>query len=235
MIPKFIFKTSWHPKDSLPDEIKKVISITQKLNPEYEIKYFDDNDCLEFMKNYSEDVYNCYLKLKPGAFKADFWRYCILYLYGGVYSDIGHIPLISFDKIINGTSLVLVKEIKDYGIHNGLICCEPGNQLMKLAIDKCIENIKNNYYGNSDIEVTGPKMLGQIFENLCVGNLGIKLLQHHRHKKIVDISSKGGKVVINCKFPNYQEIMYPYNSLDYHILWNNKDIYNNYNGMFKEL
>ena len=45
--------------------------------------------CREFIKNnFDLDILNAYDILKPGAFKADLWRCCILYIYGGIYLDI---------------------------------------------------------------------------------------------------------------------------------------------------
>jgi hypothetical protein len=50
---------------------------------------FNDADCRAFIINeYPPDVLTAYDRLIPTAFKADLWRYCVLYKYGGVYLDI---------------------------------------------------------------------------------------------------------------------------------------------------
>ena len=50
---------------------------------------FNDRDCREFiMREYPPDVLNAYDSLLPTAFKADLWRYCVLYKYGCVYLDV---------------------------------------------------------------------------------------------------------------------------------------------------
>jgi hypothetical protein len=50
---------------------------------------FCDADCREFIRNeYPPDVLMAYDRLIPTAFKADLWRYCVLYIYGGVYLDV---------------------------------------------------------------------------------------------------------------------------------------------------
>ena len=42
-----------------------------------------------FIKShFSKRVLYAYDKLIPGAFKADLWRYCIIYINGGIYIDI---------------------------------------------------------------------------------------------------------------------------------------------------
>jgi len=49
---------------------------------------FNDTDCRDFIaREYPPDVLMAYDLLIPSAFKADLWRYCVLYKYGGVYVD----------------------------------------------------------------------------------------------------------------------------------------------------
>jgi len=49
---------------------------------------FHDAACREFIaQEYPPDVLMAYDRLIPTAFKADLWRYCVLYKYGGVYLD----------------------------------------------------------------------------------------------------------------------------------------------------
>ncbi len=50
---------------------------------------FCDSDCRSFIaREYPPDVLMAYDRLIPTAFKADLWRYCVLYKYGGVYLDV---------------------------------------------------------------------------------------------------------------------------------------------------
>jgi len=50
---------------------------------------FNDADCRDFIaREYPPDVLMAYDLLIPTAFKADLWRYCVLYKYGGVYLDV---------------------------------------------------------------------------------------------------------------------------------------------------
>ena len=49
---------------------------------------FCDSDCRSFIaREYPPDVLMAYDRLIPTAFKADLWRYCVLYKYGGGYLD----------------------------------------------------------------------------------------------------------------------------------------------------
>ena len=50
---------------------------------------YNDADCRAFIQSaFPPDVVAAYDRLIPTAFKADLWRYCVLYKFGGVYLDI---------------------------------------------------------------------------------------------------------------------------------------------------
>ena len=77
------------------------VETLKKQNPQFKYHLFDDNDCREFIKNhFREDVLYAYDHLIPGAYKADLWRYCVLFIKGGIYLDIKYTPLNGF-KFIN--------------------------------------------------------------------------------------------------------------------------------------
>ena len=79
VIPLKIFQT-WSTKN-LPIHMKKNCYTLQKQNPQFEYYLYDDEDCYDFIKtNFGPDVLNAYETLIPGAYKADLWRYCVLYV-----------------------------------------------------------------------------------------------------------------------------------------------------------
>jgi len=87
IIPMKVYQT--YKTLELPDVIKEAHEILIKQNPEFEFHLYDDNMCREFIKtNFDEDTLFAFDNLKPGAFKADLWRYCVLYINGGIYVDI---------------------------------------------------------------------------------------------------------------------------------------------------
>lgn len=161
IIPTNIFQT-WHSK-ILPPLMANSISIIKKLNPRFNYFLFDDNDCRKFIKTYFKpDVLDAYDKLIPGAYKADLWRYCVLFIKGGIYLDIKYTPLNGF-KFINLTEQEhLVYDIDGVNIYNALMVCLPENKLLINAINAIVENVKNKYYGDSFLEPTGPKLLSKI-------------------------------------------------------------------------
>lgn len=94
-IPKDIYVT-WYTK-KLPPKMKENVEYIKKTNPDFTVHVYDDADCRGFIKNhFDKDVLEAYDALLPGAYKADLWRYCVLYKKGGVYMDIKLRPVNGF-------------------------------------------------------------------------------------------------------------------------------------------
>jgi len=182
-IPKKIFQT-WKNHDMGTEMKNTVYSITEK-NPEYQYKLFDDDECAEYIKNnFDKDVLDAYNNLIPGAFKADLFRYCILYKEGGIYMDCKMIDEIPFRNFINPEDeCILVKdsyqaEITEFnikGIYNAFMCTIPNNQLLKKAIDKIVFNSINLYYPMNPFVVTGPSLLGVLLQE---NTINCRFLDH---------------------------------------------------------
>jgi len=162
IIPPLIFQT-WHSKN-VPITMLKAFSEIKKANPRFKYYLFDDNDCRNFIEqNFSKDVLFAYDNLIPGAYKADLWRYCVLYKYGGIYLDVKFVPINGFKflNILDREYWVLDRDGK--GIYNAFMVCKKNNRILLSAIKKIVENVKNKYYGESPLVPTGPKLLIQYF------------------------------------------------------------------------
>jgi len=75
----------------LPKEICTVIELNKQMCKGCNFIFYNDNDCDAFIKKYfNEKVYSAFDSINPvyGAMKADFFRYCVLYILGGIYIDI---------------------------------------------------------------------------------------------------------------------------------------------------
>ena len=173
VIPLNIFQT-WHTK-TLPPLMFNAVNTIKNLNPRFKYCLYDDNDSREFIKtNFPENVLDAYDKLIPGAYKADLWRYCILYKEGGIYVDIKYKPVNNF-KFINLTEKEhWVLDIDGYGIYNALIVSKKDNPILLKAIYNIVENVKNKYYGANGLEPTGPHLLAKYFNKDQKNNFDMK-------------------------------------------------------------
>jgi len=223
IIPLNIYQT-WHTKE-LPHNMSIHSQLIKKNNPAFNYFLFDDDDCREFIKNnFSDDVLNAFDSLIPGAYKADLWRYCILYKNGGIYLDIKYTFVNNF-KFINLTEKEhLVMDIGNNGIYNAFMVCLPGNELLLRAINKIVENVNNKYYGDNFLDPTGPIMLYKIITNYEKCNMID--MKHNHHTKLGNKYIFFNTILI---LESYNNFSYEYNNNKktehYSLLWNNKNIY----------
>ena len=85
-----IFQTN-RSKNSVKEQIRLNIEKIKVLNPDWEYHLYDDADIESFIRDYyGEVLLSFYNRISPeyGAAKADFFRYLVIYMFGGVYLDI---------------------------------------------------------------------------------------------------------------------------------------------------
>jgi mannosyltransferase OCH1-like enzyme len=56
-------------------------------------------------------VLACYDKLNPNAFKADLFRYSVVYTYGGCYLDIGIVAVANLRNFIRATDTLCPRQM----------------------------------------------------------------------------------------------------------------------------
>ena len=226
IIPLDIYQT-WHTKD-LPIGMKQRVEELKQCNPRFNHYLFDDNDCREFIQNnFDSNVLHAYNSLIPGAYKADLWRYCILYIKGGLYLDIKF-------KCINGFKLIELTEkehfVRDrigFGIYNALMVCKAGNPLLLKAINRIVENVKNRYYGNCFLEPTGPKLLSKIIKSSSElsKNINVDL----QHKQYMNNNLKfiifNNFIILKSYHGHIHERESNSKVAHYGVLWANRNIY----------
>jgi hypothetical protein len=75
----------------LPPSVATARRAIMEQNPDYEFKLVDDYAAAQFMReHFRGPTLDAYLSINPkiGAMRADLWRYCVLYVHGGVYLDL---------------------------------------------------------------------------------------------------------------------------------------------------
>jgi len=163
VIPLHVYMT-WKHKP-LPPLMQQNIDRLKQLNPEFTFHLYTDEDCLAFIqKHFTPDVADAFQSLLPGAYKADLWRLCILYVNGGYYMDIKLSPLKKFRLIELSEDEHYVLDRPKYSLHiyNALMICKANNPFLFQCIRQIVHNVNIKYYGNTVLSPTGPEMLGRI-------------------------------------------------------------------------
>ena len=165
-IPKKIFQT-WE-TNQVSSEMYEVVHTWVDKNPDWEYHFFDKDDRRNFIKNnFSKKVLEAFDALIPGAYKADLFRYCVLYIHGGVYGDIGKVLLTPLNNVLPvNLSFISFKDRFidwDYDgyIFNAIIMSKPNQPFLKKAIDMIVDYCSVGFYGHNQLCPTGPGLLGK--------------------------------------------------------------------------
>lgn len=129
--------------------------------------------------------------LVPGAFKADLFRYCVLYVEGGVYADIDVRPLVpSLSELLRpGIRLITPKQdgLCQCGVWQGLLAAAPGHPALllavllivaqaearlqpdSLALTFCPGPVPLGWDKDTHLYLTGPDLLGRVISTWLQG------------------------------------------------------------------
>jgi Glycosyltransferase sugar-binding region containing DXD motif len=151
-IPKVIYQTYKH-KHKIP---AKVAANVAKFAPDYERAIFDDQECLDFLKDFYHPAVATTFHYLGGAHKADLFRYAILYLMGGVYLDIKTELLVPLevifppkgDRRVTYTSLIASDILSGHSIYQGVVATPKGNPMFLYLIHQFVQAQKpiKNYF-----------------------------------------------------------------------------------------
>ena len=149
LIPKYLFQT-YNDKSKIP---QKIFDNIKKYASDYNYFLYDDEKCKKFLKDYFiPEVLIRFNELKKGAHKADLWRYCILYVFGGIYLDIKTILVKPLNEIFDHKGIYDFYSSLSYiknNIYQGILAVNNLNIIMKNSINFIIQsdikNIDKNY------------------------------------------------------------------------------------------
>ena len=222
----------YHDKTSIPKFVKEHII---KLNPNYKYKFIDFTEGKEIINNNIQDeifkkkILYCMEKYPRWCHKSDLLRYCLLYIYGGVYLDVDLKPLIPFDKMKSkditfftsfgrGGKPYVVNKTMVYPItSNGILMSKKNNPILLDLINRAITNEKlfdknpeyrgeNVYYLYNYLnkKCKENNILLEPFKNIPIEKQNIYLVNHIliRQKNLDCIVDKN-QLIVHANNPNY--------------------------------
>ncbi|NBV77496.1 glycosyl transferase [bacterium] len=167
MIEKHIFQ-SWH-TNKLDPTIQARIDKFKKENPTYTYKLYLDADIDRFVnETYPGEIAEAYNRLNTIVAKVDFWRYLILYTYGGVYVDIDSNIEKPLDTLIREEDQAIITSENRPGAPIAYVqwalIFQKGHPILKKTVDMIVDNIKNNRYPNNILKMTGPIVFAEAIQ-----------------------------------------------------------------------
>ena len=197
-------------------------------NPKIKFHLYDEKDCCEFIsENFDEDVLNAYNSLFPCAYKSDLWRYCVLYINGGIYMDIKYQNVNGFKFISLTEKEHFVRDRPKNCIYNALLVSLPNNEILLKCINNIVDNVKNKYYGDDSLHPTGPRLLGSFFKDEEINKLNLYFKETEVENKINEYYIVYDDIIILKYYKGYRDEQFKFQkNISYHSLWQQKNIYN---------
>lgn len=156
---------------------------------DYRFHYFDDEDVNASMRKLDAHLestvnvtgaYEAFLELRPFAFKADLWRYCILWACGGIYLDAKMALTVNFTTFVQmayrmhspeaGKALYTCDSThgKKWGqvfVWQGFLISEPRQPDLLAVIRLVIKYVKTHAFAEDNdkshmFAITGPMAFG---------------------------------------------------------------------------
>jgi mannosyltransferase OCH1-like enzyme len=228
IIPKVIIQTSNYNMNLNIYHYNSIMTFIE-LNPEYEYKFFTDDECREYIKiNISKNIFNkefenndilkAYDLLIPGALKCDFFKYFYLYINGGCYFHCKAILKKPLCKIIDSEDkIILCGDEKSY--YGGIIMVEKKNDYLYNLLKESYLNILNENKGLNPFYITRKLIFYEYFNNIEA-----KLIRNNNNIYLNNIEKKEENIVLRMFYKNYYNNYYN-TSRDFRHMWNKNIIF----------
>lgn len=194
-------------KKKIHKDLYRLVRLHHERIPNFTFRYYDNKDIhLLIRENFKPKIYTAFCRIDPiyGACIADFARYCILYLYGGIYLDIKseikknigelletmpkkdemmvyYTPIRDNPHIMSREFILRHKTVflNDYEFMNWVIVAKPRNNLLYDLIEVISDTILRGINGTGKsfvLHLTGPRMFTSVLLQHDLKNVMINSL-----------------------------------------------------------
>ena len=141
----------YHKFDKIPQDVYENI---RQYAPDYYHIVMDDKMIEDFLIQYYHPiVLSTFRKIKGGAHKADLARYCLLYIYGGIYMDIKTELIKPVNDVFKYNTLYSVLSHSNDHIYQGIIKTEKEHPLFLSLIDFIVNHVYHSYIMQIDYHI----------------------------------------------------------------------------------
>ena len=183
-IPKIIHQT--YKNHNLPEIYKMCQTEIKRLHPDFEYRFYTDDDMDRLMKTEFPEYYDKFNELPRMIMKIDMFRYFLMYKYGGLYTDMDYLMFNPFD-LLNEKVVIPCNREDENGnpscLGNCIFASQPNHPYWKSLMDTLItiDRTKLDYNTDKNIDGsvlgTGPmfvfamwKKYSKINGDICVSN-----------------------------------------------------------------
>lgn len=193
----------------LPPLIAENIRSFKDFHPGCVHTLYNDASLRSFIcANMSSEVLWAYDELVPLAYKADLGRYCLMYVMGGIYSDVANFFFSPYLAPRTSRKLSVLRDRRHTApwiTMNSLIAAPPRMPVFLKAAEQIARNARSRYYGMEALCPTGPVLFGREIarwvepHQISLGQV-ITINDDHTYHMFGYLSETGNLVAIRRKW-----------------------------------
>jgi hypothetical protein len=159
--------------DDLPVEIDHNSREAMRLYPHAKYNLWCGEELRDLIRdNFDQKVLWAFDSLRPFSYKADLARFCLLYLFGGLYFDLA-IRLTNVWNVPEHCGIAAFSPASPAvagwtAIQPDLLWSRPKRPEWSIAIERVIENCRTRCYGPNDQFPTASPVLGRAFASVMI-------------------------------------------------------------------
>ena len=186
------------------NEILKKCQDSWKKNKKFNYHFYTDSDISDFIKlNFNEEVFNAFNLCPKQVMKADLWRYCIIYHFGGIYAD-ADTELKTDINIFEKKAFFIGVPENNIHMCNWIFAASKKSPILKEIIDLSVKRILEFDFTKKKSDyihfLTGPGCMTDGFES-WLEKMNLPIMKNIRH------------MYAHYKFEN---LLYIYEPLNFH-------------------
>jgi mannosyltransferase OCH1-like enzyme len=171
-IPKIIHQT--YKDHILPENYRMCQREMKKLHPDYEYRFYTDEDMFQFMQTHFPEYQDAFQRLPRKIMRIDMFRYFLMYKCGGIYADMDYLMFKPFDLLEYEVVIPCNRENSDgtpARLGNCIFASKPGNPFWKLLMDSLHTTDRANIDFSIDTNIdeyvlgTGPMFVYQMWKD----------------------------------------------------------------------
>jgi hypothetical protein len=152
LIPRIVHQT-WF-EDVTPEKYPNMSRLIESFKQSgWDYKFYTDDEARNFLStHFPPELRQAYDALRPGAFKADLFRYCVLMIHGGVYADMDIMLETNLDLAVGPDVGFMVPQDEPgtpvnhrMCLWNGFIAAAPGHPFLAKVIETVVNNVRNRF------------------------------------------------------------------------------------------
>lgn len=196
-----IFQIYLSDDDALPVGLEQCTQTIASNRGDYQHRIAGGKELRSLLETaFSAEIVRAYDSLVPYSYKADLGRFCLLFKFGGWYMDIT-VTLTHPLPVLSGIGHIAFKDAPWPNQHawetsTSVIYACAGSKVMEAAIGIILDNCRNEYYGTSPLDPTGPGVLGRALaiagpDNATITGMYLPLTPQHAQKNFAFVLPDG--------------------------------------------